>query len=210
MPCGCLTIRTTAVTIWHQVAHRACTEVSAALEVSSRPVQRSHQLQNLTILIVNLVASWMHLHNYRCFQVHLRMLLQSLRALCKAPGGPGSIWKYFEELVRVTRVSRRFACGFQTNLHFADVLNWLQYLMWIQQIQTAESEVLSTILRNCPLTLLQNREPTKYHQNRVSFWPVYRIDWFLLLSYQSQQTLCELLYLQLVPLTKVPTSVQVW
>jgi len=49
------------------------------------------------------------------------MLLQSLRALCKAPGGPGSIWKYLEALVRATRVSGRFACGFRTDLHFADV-----------------------------------------------------------------------------------------
>jgi len=48
------------------------------------------------------------------------MLLQSLRALCKAPGGPGSIWKYLEALVMATGVSGRFACGFRTDLHFAD------------------------------------------------------------------------------------------
>jgi hypothetical protein len=57
MPCGCGTLRTTGVRIWHQVSRRACAEVSAALEVSRRPAQRSQQLQNLTILIVNLVAS---------------------------------------------------------------------------------------------------------------------------------------------------------
>jgi len=50
------------------------------------------------------------------------MLLQSLRALCKAPGGPGSIWRHLEALVRATGVSGRFAWGFQTDLHFADVL----------------------------------------------------------------------------------------
>jgi len=49
------------------------------------------------------------------------MLLQSLRALCKAPGGAGSIWKYLEALVRATGVSGRFGCGFRTDLHFADV-----------------------------------------------------------------------------------------
>ena len=38
----------------------------------------------------------MHLHHSRCFQEHVRILLQSLRALCKAPGGAGSIWKYLE------------------------------------------------------------------------------------------------------------------
>jgi hypothetical protein len=71
MPCGYGTLRTTGVRIWHQVSHRACAEVSAALEVSCRacaevsaalevsrrPAQMSQQLQNLTILIVNLVAS---------------------------------------------------------------------------------------------------------------------------------------------------------
>jgi len=49
------------------------------------------------------------------------MLLQSLRAHCKASGGPGSIWKYLEAQVRATGVSGRFACGFRTDLHFADV-----------------------------------------------------------------------------------------
>jgi len=64
----------------------------------------------------------MHIHNCRCFQEHLRMLLQCLRALCKAPGGPGSIWKYLEALVRATGVFGRCACCFQTVLHFADEL----------------------------------------------------------------------------------------
>ena len=49
------------------------------------------------------------------------MLLQSLRALCFAPGGPVSIWNYLGAPVRSTGVSGRFACGFQTDLHFADV-----------------------------------------------------------------------------------------
>jgi len=62
----------------------------------------------------------MHLHNCICFQEHLRMLWHSLRARCLAPGGPWSIWKYWEALVRSTGVSGRFACGFWTDLHFAD------------------------------------------------------------------------------------------
>jgi hypothetical protein len=49
------------------------------------------------------------------------MLLQSLRALCFAPGGPGSIWNSVGAPVRTTGVSGRFACGFRTDLHFADV-----------------------------------------------------------------------------------------
>jgi len=122
MPCGCDTLWTTAVRIWHQVSRRACAEVSVAPEVSRRPGQRSQQLQNLTILTVNLVASWRHLHNCRCFRKHLRMLLQSLKAYCKAPGGAGSIRKYLEALVRATGVYGRLWCGFQTDLHFADVI----------------------------------------------------------------------------------------
>jgi len=50
------------------------------------------------------------------------MLLQSLRALCNAPGGAGSIWKYLEALVRATGVSGRFAYRFRSELHFADVV----------------------------------------------------------------------------------------
>jgi hypothetical protein len=48
------------------------------------------------------------------------MLLQSLKAHCLAPGGPGSIWNYLGAPVRSAGVSRRFACGFRTDLHFAD------------------------------------------------------------------------------------------
>jgi len=49
------------------------------------------------------------------------MLLQSLRVLCLAQGGPGSSWKYIAALVRSTTVSGRFVYGFQTDLHFGDV-----------------------------------------------------------------------------------------
>jgi hypothetical protein len=58
----------------------------------------------------------------RCFQEHLRMLLQSLRALCYAPGGPGSIWNHLGAPVRSAGTSGRFVCGFRTDLHFADVI----------------------------------------------------------------------------------------
>jgi len=50
------------------------------------------------------------------------MLLQSLRALCFAPGGTGSIWNYLGAPVKSTGVSGRFACGFRTDLHFADAV----------------------------------------------------------------------------------------
>jgi hypothetical protein len=49
------------------------------------------------------------------------MLWKSLRALCLAPGGRGSIWNSLGAPVRYTGVSRRFACSFRTDLNFADV-----------------------------------------------------------------------------------------
>jgi hypothetical protein len=48
------------------------------------------------------------------------MLFQSLRALCLTPGGPGRIWNHLEAPVRSIGVSGSFACGFQTDLPFAD------------------------------------------------------------------------------------------
>jgi len=48
------------------------------------------------------------------------MLLQSSRALCLAPGGPGSIWNYLGAPVKSGGVAGRFECGFRTELHFAD------------------------------------------------------------------------------------------
>ena len=62
----------------------------------------------------------MYLHHCRFFQEQVRILLQSLRALCKAPGVAGSIWKYLEALARNTGVSGGFAYRFRTELHLAD------------------------------------------------------------------------------------------
>jgi len=56
------------------------------------------------------------------------MLLQSLRALCLAPGGPGSILKCVRALVRSTGVSVRTACCFWTDLHFADEVIWMNHM----------------------------------------------------------------------------------
>jgi hypothetical protein len=72
----------------------------------------------------NIVASLMHPRNCRCFQVHLRMLLQRLRAHCLAPGGPGSMWNNLGAPVRSTGVSWKFVCDFRTDLHFALERKW--------------------------------------------------------------------------------------
>jgi len=116
---------------------QSCAAVSAALEVSFRAGQWSQLLSkspadlrrglrssNIWLFYKsNLGASWLHLHNCRCFQKHLRMPLQSLRVLCLAPGGSGRIWKYLEALVRSPGVSGRIVYCFRTDLHFADVIS---------------------------------------------------------------------------------------
>jgi len=113
---------------------QSCAAVSGPLELPGRAAQSSHLLlkspadlrrgfRSSTIWLFyksNLIASWIHLENCRCFLEHLRLLLESLRALCSAPGESGSIYKYLEVLVKLPRVSGRIACGFWTDLHFAD------------------------------------------------------------------------------------------
>ena len=64
------------------------------------------------------------------------MLWQGLRALCKAPGGAGSNWKYLEALARATGVTGRFDYSSRTKLHFADV-----------HIQTRSTTALECILK---------------------------------------------------------------
>jgi len=59
----------------------------------------------------------MHLHNCMCFQERLRLLMQSLRVLHKAPGRPGRICKEMEAQMTATGVFRMYACGFLTDLY---------------------------------------------------------------------------------------------
>jgi len=104
----------------------------------------------------NFSAFWMHLHNSTCFQKHLKVLLQSLRALCLASGGRGSIWKYLETVVRLSGVSGRIACGFRTDCHFADA--------------DGRQPILNTLLHlsQHPKEMLRNeRIWLEEHQNRV-------------------------------------------
>jgi hypothetical protein len=127
-------VRPTAARIWHHVFHRNCTAVLIALKVSGRAAQRSQlpskspadlrsSLRSSTIWLFyksNLIASGRYLHNCRCFQQHLRMLLQGLRALYLAPGGSRSIYQYKVVLLRLPGVSERIVCCFQTDLRIAD------------------------------------------------------------------------------------------
>jgi len=119
MPCSYGTTRTTAVRLWHQVSSSAAQQ-SQPLSMSPADLPRGFSSFKMWLSYMSIArASWMYLHNCRCFQEHLRMPLQSLRALSLAPWGPWSIWKYFEALVRLAWVAVWFACGFQTDLHFA-------------------------------------------------------------------------------------------
>jgi len=144
IPCGYGILQTTALRIPHQLSRRASTAVPAALVASRRGARRSlllwkssadfrRGLRRSTIWTPckpNPIATWMHLHNCRCFQEHLRMLLQSLRALCLAPGGPGHIWRYLQALVRSTGVSGRLVCGFRTDLRCADCGTFLTMILF--------------------------------------------------------------------------------
>jgi len=62
------------------------------------------------------------------------MLLESLRALCKAPGGSARVWKYLEALVRATGVSGRCANGLQTDLHLVDVIMVMMVMVMIMMV----------------------------------------------------------------------------
>jgi len=76
------------------------------------------------------------------------MCLHSRRAPCTTPGGHGRLWKYIEALVMTTGVTGRFACGFQSDLHFADVLLYLPTLIVIP------CSVILTQLYHTYITLL--------------------------------------------------------
>ena len=108
MPCHYGTLRIAGVRIHHQVSHR--------------PAQRSQQLQNLTVIIVE---SRIILNAPPSLQVlsgaRENALAQSESTLESSRGGAGSISKYLEALARATGVSGRFAYSFWTELHFADV-----------------------------------------------------------------------------------------
>lgn len=71
------------------------------------------------------------------------MLLQSLGALCKAPGKVRSIWKYLDGHARATGESARFDYAFQTELHFVNVMG--------NRLQTVIKQLLATSIgrRDC-------------------------------------------------------------
>ena len=129
MPSGYGTLRTTAVRIWHQVSYWAVRRSQLLSRPSAIPRRGLCCSGNHYSYKWSIKASWIHLHHCRTFQEHMRILLQRLRALCLAPGEPGSNWKYLEALVRSTRVSGMLECSFWTYLHFADVVTYVQKII---------------------------------------------------------------------------------
>jgi hypothetical protein len=102
----------------------------------------------------------MHLHHSRPFQEHVRMLLQSLRALCKPPGGAGSIWKYLEAVVRATGVSGRYAYGFRTELHFADAGQFrnISAMQWQDKMMILSMRSMSQPTKREPKSVVSQLE----------------------------------------------------
>jgi len=102
MHCGCGTLSTTAVRIWHQISSSAAQRLQL---LSKSPADLCRGLScsiNWLFYKSNLIISRMNLHNCRCYQEHQSMLLQSLWALCLAPGA----WERLEELRSTDEVDR--------------------------------------------------------------------------------------------------------
>jgi len=109
-------------------------KVSAALNVSHSPAQRSQLLTNSSADLCrssscskiwqlyksNIGAFQMHLRNWWCSQKHLTILLHSPRALCLTVRGPRCKWPHVHALVRSSVLSRRFPYSLQTDLHVVD------------------------------------------------------------------------------------------
>jgi len=136
--------------IQHQSSHRAVWR-SQLLSKSPTDLHRHLTCSKIQVCYQsNIGASWMHFHHCRCFSEHVRMLLHSLRAPCLAPAGPGSIRKYLQELLSLTGMTGRIVCGFQTNVHFADVLILIKDIALAQynNISFGAQFIKTTVTRN--------------------------------------------------------------
>jgi len=194
IPCAYWTLSTTAARIWHEFSCRAM-QWSQLLSKSPADLHRCLSSSKTWLFYKSyLVASWMHLHNCRCFQEHLGMLLQSLRALCLAPGVFRSIWKRLRGLVRLTRVCGRFAWGFRTDLHYADepISHWgtccrgqmriSPTRIWPCVLTIRKTGGISTLLHMAPYHAERN------HQAIVNSHTVHRVLGFLMSPISTRLT----------------------
>jgi len=121
MASGYETLKSSAVRIWQQVT-KCAAQWSQLLSMSSMDTQRGLRYsENWALYMLSIRASWVPLHDCSCYDEHMGMLLQSLRAHCCTLGGPGNNWKCMTALVMSTGVGVRMECSFSTDLHFADV-----------------------------------------------------------------------------------------
>jgi len=109
------------------------------------------------------------------------MLLQTLRALRKVPGGPGSIWMYIEALVRATGVPGRFACGFRTYLRFADIFRYwcdsiFKLILYISGFEVC-TQAVQLVLNSTHEQLMQFIRLIKPIDNPEKLLPELVADW---------------------------------
>jgi len=133
--------RRNALWLWNPKNH-CCENMAPSLPQTSAEVTAS--------LKFDFSISWI--------SEHLTMLLNSLRALFLASGWPGSNWKYLAALVRATGVSGRFACGFQTDLHCADV-------------HSEEYDILQSLCNVQAVVVHQHKEKSHRHTQCVTLYP---------------------------------------
>ena len=122
MPFGYGTLRT-AVRMRRKVSCRAA-QRSQLLSKSPTDLRRGLSCSTIWLSYkANLVASWMHLHNCRCFQEHLSTLLQSLRALQLDSRG---VWEHLE-VFRSTGEVDRSACEVCVWLPDQFTISWCSF-----------------------------------------------------------------------------------
>jgi len=108
--------------------------MSPAPNVSRTAAQQSHTLMQPPAQLCRGPSSSKTSIFYQSNLVASLMLLQSLRALCLAPGGSASILKYLEAQVRWLGISWSTRYCFQTNCRFTDMDHMLQLSLTVHSI----------------------------------------------------------------------------
>ena len=145
------------------------------------------------------VAFWMHHHICRCCQMHIRILLQHLRAVWLAPGENGSTCNYLKAPVRLTAVSERLACGFWTryillmnkSTEFALSLLESEQYQLVQVVVGRPSKLYSII--PCNMITDAKEQPYLFLEDIVRVHPLcsrISLDWKLLCTILFRMQLC--------------------
>jgi hypothetical protein len=122
VPWGDGTLGITAVGIVHLVSHRAAKWFQQLHTQSPTDLDRGLSYSTIRLFYkLNIVASWIYLHNHRYFQRYMRELFQHFNALCVAHGGSGSISNHLGAQVRLAGMSGMLTCVIEPVIQFADV-----------------------------------------------------------------------------------------